>query len=196
MIKLNKIEPKIEDRQFVDKIDDAIAFLRSFKDPSCIPTFIHVLENRKYYKAWSIRSACGALGDLNYSESAPLLLEVVVNPVEQSYVRMDAARALGKIGAKDAVPSLIDIIRNRSEDKDLRKGSINALGEIKDNRAVEPLINILKDANEDIWLRAAAAEALGNIGDQRAVSPLEEAIKDSNLKQTSQNALKKLQSKD
>ncbi|HJX35146.1 MAG TPA: HEAT repeat domain-containing protein, partial [Desulfatiglandales bacterium] len=194
LIKANKIDPK--NRPYGDNNYKYISLLRNLKDLSCIPTFIHVLENRKDYQAWSIRSACGALGDLNYSEGAPLIREIMVNPVERSYVRMDAVEALGKIGDKEAVPAIIDIIKNRTEDKDLRKGSINALRDIKDNRAVEPLINVLKDADEDIWLRAAAAEALGNIGDQKAISPLEEAIKDPKLKQTSQNALKKLQSKD
>lgn len=191
LIKVNKIDPNYE-----YNIRDAIFFLRDLKDPSCIPTFIYVLKNREDYEISSICSACGALGDLNYPDSAPLLLEILISNAEKSIVRMDAARALGKIGAKEAIPSLIDIIKNRSEDKDLRIGSTNALGDIKDNRAVEPLINILKDANEDRWLRVAAAEALGNIGDQRAVVPLEEAIKDSNLKQVSQNALKKLRLKD
>jgi len=150
-------------------------------------------------RGWSERAhAARMLGKLGVASAGPALASVLVDPHEDTTVRIAAAEAIGSIVDEAVLPHLCEALASqgeggakvvaealvsfgasavipltnmlRHERAMARTWAARVLGRIGDPAATPALLGRLDDG--DAATRAAAAEALGQIRDLRATRPL------------------------
>ena len=190
---IDTLSASIKNKKIIRE-NEAVRLLRSFKDPKCLPLFMHVLEHRQNFSSSVLSITCDAIGALEFKKAAPLLLVVLEDDRASYDTKAYAGKALGKIGDKKSVNTLIRILNDPAEHIWLRETSAIALGKIGDERAVKPLASILSDPGANLKLRFASASALGDIGDPSAAACLQKVVQDApdHLKKADRKALSKI----
>ncbi len=150
-------------------------------------------------RAWNERAhAARMLGKLRSGASSQTLVEALVDPHEDTTVRLAAGQAIANLMDESVIPHLCAALEDDDENSaptiaetlvslgelsidpviallghtrpNTRTWAARILGSIGHSRTTLPLLTALGDA--DVSTRAAVAEALGRIGDMRAVRAL------------------------
>lgn len=158
-------------------IAPALETLKSSEKPQAIATILAIMESSGSYELYDVDvpDSAAALSILKADaiKAVPKLLELLRNPQNHPFVRIQAAKALGYIGAdaNQAIPALIAVVMSHAEgsetaDKFLRAEAIEAIGWFGADAtdAIQPLLGILTNPTANDVLREKAAQALGYIG--------------------------------
>ncbi len=101
------------------------------------------------------QSIVRALADIKAIETYDMLVEMVENEDENTYVRMYAAEAIGNIKPEDSTQILVDLYD--STDPNLREYAIKGLAVNTSEEAKDLLLNGLKDDHYKVRLQAIDA---------------------------------------
>ncbi len=135
---LDPSEPDNEDRIYLIK--------ESIKNFGCNEQLLNVLtDDTCKYRSKSI--AAELAGDLQCSESAPLLIELLKSKYRD--VRRSSIESLGKIDSEVSRECLLEVMSD--EDSHVRKSAVIALGKISAATVLEDLMNMLhKEEYDDV----------------------------------------------
>ncbi len=102
-----------------------------------------------------------ALAKLKAVETYDILVEMVENEDENSYVRMYAAEAIGSIKPDESTQVLVDLYD--STDPNLREYAVKGLHQNTSEEAIDLILNALKDDHHTVRLQAIDAIYSQNI---------------------------------
>lgn len=154
---------------------NAVAVYENIQDPNAVPILVRMLNDQVPEVR---REAAYALGHFNESEEITQTEQPLINSLEDSNVKVQAAAAgsLGRIESKKAIPLLAELIQ--SKDSTLCETAIYSLARYKDPEAADALIAAL--GNENWHIRMEIVYSLMEVGDTRAVDPLIPLLGDEN----------------
>jgi anti-anti-sigma factor len=105
------------------------------------------------------RNIVQAIGEVGSTETAVLLIRMLMFDESDPSVLIEIIRSLHKLKPPNAVEPLITVLK--TNDWEMKWRAINTLGHIGDPKAMEPLLEVMNDDDPDI--RWAASIAVENI---------------------------------
>jgi HEAT repeat protein len=109
------------------------------------------------------------------------LLQLLIDPQIEAWVRKNAAAALGQFGGDGAKNRLYRVMTDTQVEEQTRRLAAGALGSIGDPRAAALLFREMTDSQVEEVDRYLAAATLGKIGDVRAVDLLLRGLTDPQI---------------
>jgi serine/threonine protein kinase len=160
----------LDPREPVDKREQSIARLGSFRRIDLKPNLLKVLQDDNALVRAAAARALGALGD-------PADADVLISCTQDRdpAVRLAAIQSLGTLKAKKAIPLLLAATGNPGTQSE----AITALAQMPDRSALQAYLMGLD--SKDPTLRQACTQALGAIKNE-VVAPLEQLVKRGEVK--------------
>jgi len=126
--------------------------------PRLVEAFMEALPDRDNYNSVERAAIMQTLAAFGVTESTDLIVSVMNDLTEESFVRGSAAFVLGELGAMEALPDLLSNVE--TGDPGIQLGAVSAFGALKDPMALEALITLVNQPDASPSVRIGAASSL------------------------------------
>lgn len=163
---ISDLFPTVRNSALREKI---ITYFIEFKNPALKDYALYLLEDPYDEKTSTVNSVINYVKNLNITEAAPLLQDIIEGENEAYFNA--ALDAIGEIGGPDEAQFLVEYLENDLTTPE-KQSLVQALGKLKAVETYDTLVEMAENEDENTYVRMYATEAIGNIKPEESLEVL------------------------